>query len=101
MILGEMDTKTKETINAMKARSSKDPENMGDPNPAETVNKKDADNIKVVDLDAENREPNKAKEKEEKPVILEDMTEEQKKTYLLDQLIKDRENQNRLKLASE
>ena len=74
---------------------------MGDPNPAETVNKKDADKTKVVDLDVENQEPNKAKEKEEKPVILEDMTEEQKKTYLLDQLIKDRENENRLKLASE
>ena len=96
MILGEMDTKTKETINAMKARPPKDPENSEDPNPAENVNKKDTE-IKVLDLDAENREPNKAKEKEEKPVILEDMTEEQKKTYLLDQLIKDRENENRMK----
>ena len=91
-----MDTKTKETINAMKARPPKDSENSEDPNPAENVNKKDTE-IKVLDLDAENREPNKAKEKEEKPVILEDMTEEQKKTYLLDQLIKDRENENRMK----
>ena len=101
MILGEMDSKTKETINAIKTRASKDSDTNEELNSSKTVSNKGAEKPKVIDLDAENQAPNVAKEEEEKPVVLENMSDDQKKTYLLDQLIKDREKEDKQAAASE
>jgi len=101
MILGEMDSKTKETINAIKTRASKDSDTNEELNSSKIVSNKGAEKPKVIDLDAENQAPNVAKEEEEKPVVLENMSDDQKKTYLLDQLIKDREKEDKQAAASE
>ena len=65
MILGEMDSKTKETINAIKTRASKDSDTNEELNFSKIVSNKGAEKPKVIDLDAENQAPNVAKEEEE------------------------------------
>ena len=46
MILGEMDSKTKETINAMKTRASKDSDTNEELNSSKTVSNKGAEKPK-------------------------------------------------------